>query len=124
VLEAAPGGADVVVEASGAPGQLNAAIGMVRDGGTVLQVGLPAKQQEVDVHALVMREITVRTTLAHVCGDDLAPALDILATTSLAEELLDSVHPLGDLAEQLERLATGRLEGKVLFDPTLQEEER
>lgn len=124
VLETAPGGADVVVEASGAPGQLNAAIGMVRDGGTVLQVGLPATQQEVDVHALVMREITVRTTLAHVCGEDLAPALDILATTSLADELLDSVHPLGDLADQLERLASGRLEGKVLFDPTLQEEER
>ncbi len=122
VLEAAPGGADVVIEASGAPGQLNAAIGMVRDGGTVLQVGLPATQQEVDVHAVVMREITVRTTLAHVCGDDLAPALQILATTPLADELLDSVRPLGDLAEQLERLATARLEGKVLFDPTIQEE--
>lgn len=122
VLESAPGGADVVIEASGAPGQLDAAIDMVRGGGTVLQVGLPAAQQEVDVHALVMREITVRTTLAHVCGDDLAPALQILATTPLASELLDSVHPLGDLAEQLERLATGRLEGKVLFDPTIQEE--
>jgi (R,R)-butanediol dehydrogenase/meso-butanediol dehydrogenase/diacetyl reductase len=118
VLALAPGGADVVIEASGAPGQLNAAIGVVRDGGTILQVGLPARQQEVDVHALVMREIAIRTTLAHVCGDDLAPALDILATTALADELLDSVRPLDDLAEQLERLATGRLEGKVLFDPT------
>ncbi|MBW4041827.1 MAG: alcohol dehydrogenase catalytic domain-containing protein [Acidobacteria bacterium] len=123
VLELAPGGADVVIEASGAPGQLNAAIGMVRDGGTILQVGLPAKQQEVDLHALVMREITVRTTLAHVCGADLAPALEILATTALAEELLDSVRPLDDLPEQLERLATGRLEGKVLFDPTRQKEQ-
>ena len=123
VLELAPGGADVVIEASGAPGQLDAAIGMVRDGGTILQVGLPARRQEVDVHALVMREITVRTTLAHVCGDDLAPALEILATTPLAGGLLDSVRPLSDLPEQLERLATGRLEGKVLFDPTTQKEQ-
>ena len=123
MLELAPGGADVVIEASGAPGQLNAAIGMVRDGGTILQVGLPSKQQEVDIHALVMREIAVRTTLAHVCGEDLAPALEILATTTLADELLDSVRPLEDLAEQLERLATGRLEGKVLFDPTRQKEQ-
>jgi (R,R)-butanediol dehydrogenase/meso-butanediol dehydrogenase/diacetyl reductase len=123
VLALAPGGADVVIEASGAPGQLNAAIGMVRDGGTILQVGLPAKQQEVDLHALVMREIAVRTTLAHVCGDDLAPALEILATTALADELLDSVRPLEDLPEQLERLATGRLDGKVLFDPTRQKEQ-
>ncbi|MDY7529463.1 MULTISPECIES: zinc-dependent alcohol dehydrogenase [unclassified Cryobacterium] len=112
-----PFGADVVVEASGAPGQLNNALAMVRKGGTILQVGLPSAEQLVDIHSLVMREITVRTTLAHVCGTDLAPALGILATTNLGTELLDSVRPLDDLAEQLERLATGRLEGKVLFDP-------
>ncbi|MEC5151889.1 alcohol dehydrogenase catalytic domain-containing protein [Cryobacterium sp. GrIS_2_6] len=112
-----PFGADVVIEASGAPGQLNNALAMVRKGGTILQVGLPSAEQLVDIHSLVMREITVRTTLAHVCGTDLAPALGILATTNLGTELLDSVRPLDDLAEQLERLATGRLEGKVLFDP-------
>jgi (R,R)-butanediol dehydrogenase/meso-butanediol dehydrogenase/diacetyl reductase len=115
------GGADVVIEASGAPGQLNNAISLVRNGGTILQVGLPSRQQEVDIHSLVMREISVRTTLAHVCGEDLAPALDILATTNLGDELLDSVRPLDDIAEQLERLATGQLEGKVLFDPFLKE---
>jgi (R,R)-butanediol dehydrogenase/meso-butanediol dehydrogenase/diacetyl reductase len=116
-----PGGADVVIEASGAPGQLNNAISMVRNGGTILQVGLPSRQQEVDIHSLVMREISVRTTLAHVCGEDLAPALEILGSTTLGEELLDSVRPLSDIAEQLERLATGQLEGKVLFDPSLKE---
>jgi (R,R)-butanediol dehydrogenase/meso-butanediol dehydrogenase/diacetyl reductase len=119
VLDALGGGADVVIEASGAPGQLNHAVSLVRNGGTILQVGIPARPQEVDLHPLVFREITVQTTLAHVCGADLAPALEILATTGLGEELLDSVRPLEDLADQLERLATGRLEGKVLFDPTL-----
>ncbi|NEM91820.1 zinc-dependent alcohol dehydrogenase [Galbitalea soli] len=113
------GGADIVVEASGAPGQLNNAVSLARNGGTVLQVGLPARPQEVDIAPLVLREITVQTTLAHVCGQDLAPALEILATTNLGAELLDSVHPLDDIAEQLERLATGKLEGKVLFDPQL-----
>jgi (R,R)-butanediol dehydrogenase/meso-butanediol dehydrogenase/diacetyl reductase len=113
-------GPDVVVEASGAPGQLAAALAMVRPGGTVLQVGLPAGPQEVDVHAMVMREVSVRTTLAHVCDADLAPALELLRTTALAAELLEDVLPLGRLAEQLDRLASGRLEGKVLFDPTLE----
>lgn len=112
-------GADVVLEASGAPGQLANAIRMVRSGGTILQVGLPARPPEVDVHALVIREITIRTSLAHVFAQDLAPALHLLATTDLGRELLDSVHPLDHIAEQLERLATGRLEGKVLFDPSL-----
>ena len=110
---------DVVIEASGAPGQLNTAIEIVRTGGTVLQVGLPSRQQEVDVHTLVMREISVVTTLAHVCAEDLAAALAVLGSTRLADELLESVHPLEDLPEQLELLATGRLEGKVLFDPAL-----
>lgn len=112
-------GADVVVEASGAPGQLGHAVGLLRPGGTVLQVGLPSRPQELDVHTLVMRELTVRTTLAHVCPDDLGPALDILATSTLGSELLDSVRPLEDVPAQLERLATGELEGKVLIDPSL-----
>jgi len=119
-------GVEVVIEASGAPGQLNNAIGMVRTGGTILQVGLPSRQQEVDVHTLVMREISLLTTLAHVCGEDLGAALEILSTTDLASEVLESVHPLEDLPEQLELLATGKLEGKVLFDPraTMTREDR
>jgi len=117
-------GVDVVIEASGAPGQLDHAISLVRNGGTILQVGLPAGSQQVDVHSLVMREITVRTTLAHICGEDLAPALEILATSSLADEMLDSVRPLEDLASQLDRLATGGIEGKVLFDPALPQANR
>ncbi|MES2094623.1 MAG: alcohol dehydrogenase catalytic domain-containing protein [Actinomycetota bacterium] len=112
-------GADRVVEASGAPGQLNNAISLARTGGTILQVGLPSRKQPVDIHSLVMRELTVRTTLAHVCGDDLEPALRILATTSLGAELLEGILPLDALADQLERLAAGTLEGKVLFDPSL-----
>lgn len=110
-------GADVVIEASGAPGQLATAIRMVRSGGTILLVGLPASPPEVDVQSLVIREITIRTSNAHVFAHDLAPALQLLATTNLGRELVDSVHPLDDIAEQLERLATGQLHGKVLFDP-------
>lgn len=110
-------GVEVVIEASGAAGQLNNAISMVRTGGTILQVGLPSRPREVDVHTLVMREISIVTTLAHVCGEDLGAALEILSGTDLASEVLESVHPLEDLPEQLELLATGKLEGKVLFDP-------
>ena len=113
------GSLDVAVEASGARGQLNRAIGLTRDGGTVLQVGLPTSLQEVDIHQLVFREITIRTTLAHVCADDMPDALRILETTGLAAEMLDSVRALEELPAQLDRLATGQLEGKVLFDPRL-----
>jgi len=113
------GPADVVVEASGAPGQLETAVSLVRPGGTVLQVGIPGTPQQVNIHPVVMREISILTTLAHVCDVDLAPALEVLSSTEVADELLDSVRPLDDIADQLERLASGGLEGKVLFDPAL-----
>lgn len=112
-------GADVVIEASGAPGQTNRAASWVRQGGTLLQVGLASTPQEVNLHHLVMSEITIETTLAHVCGEDLAPALEILRTSVLAEELLEGIYPLEELPNQLERLATGQIQGKVLFDPQL-----
>lgn len=112
-------GIDVVIEASGAPGQLQFGIGLVKRGGTILQVGLPSGKQEIDVHKIVMSEINIQTTLAHVCGQDLAPALEILATTTLAEELIEGVYPLSEISNQLELLGSGGIQGKVLFDPSL-----
>ncbi|HEY3472292.1 MAG TPA: alcohol dehydrogenase catalytic domain-containing protein [Amycolatopsis sp.] len=111
-------GADVVIEASGAPGQFENAVRMVTDGGRVLAVGLPKQAPEVDLFGLVLREITVESTVAHVCGEDLAPALDILAAGVLGGELLDSVIGLDELTDRgLARLAAGGVDGKVLIDP-------
>jgi (R,R)-butanediol dehydrogenase/meso-butanediol dehydrogenase/diacetyl reductase len=92
---------------------------MVRSGGSILQVGLPGTPPEIDIASIVIREVVIRTTNAHVYSQDLGPALELLQRTDLATELLDSVRPLEDIVEQLERLATGKLEGKVLFDPAL-----
>lgn len=113
-----PTGADVVIEASGAPGQLGRAQRLVRPGGVILAVGLPSAAQELDVHRLVLSEVTIETTLAHVCGEDLAPALEILARTDLGDELVEGVFGLEEVAHQLERLGAGEIRGKVLFDPT------
>lgn len=110
---------DVVIEASGAPGQLSAAIAMVRDGGRVLAVGLPKTKPEIDVHSFVFREISLESSLAHVCGTDLGPALEILAEGVLGPELVERVVPLESLGAELENLAAGRLEGKILVDPAL-----
>lgn len=112
-------GIDVVIEASGAPGQLQFAIGLVKRGGNILQVGLPSTKQEIDIHKIVMSEINILTTLAHVCDQDLGPALEILGSTTLAAELIEGVYPLSDISDQLEQLGAGKIQGKVLFDPSL-----
>ncbi|MTH69564.1 alcohol dehydrogenase catalytic domain-containing protein [Agromyces bracchium] len=111
-------GADIVIEATGAPGQLSNALDLVRQGGTILGVGLPSAHQDLDVHRLVMNEVTITTTVAHVCDEDLGPALEILATTDLGDELVEAVYPLAEVPHQLARLANGEIRGKVLFDPT------
>jgi (R,R)-butanediol dehydrogenase/meso-butanediol dehydrogenase/diacetyl reductase len=108
---------DVVIEASGAPGQLGTAVSLVRDGGRVLAVGLPKAKPELDVHTLVFREITIDSSLAHVCGDDLGAALDILAEGVVGPELVERVVGLDGLTAELDLLASGKLEGKVLIDP-------
>lgn len=113
-----PRGADVVIEATGAPGQLARALDFVRPGGTILGVGLPSGAQELDVHRLVLSEVSILTTVAHVCDEDLWPALQILATTDLGDELVEAVYGLDAVPEQLGRLAGGQIRGKVLFDPT------
>ncbi|GAA4102612.1 zinc-dependent alcohol dehydrogenase [Nonomuraea soli] len=121
VLEATHGlGADVVIEASGAAGQFEKALDMVTAGGRVLAVGLPKERPRVDLVALTLREITVASTVAHVCDRDLTPALEILAAGPLGDLLLDSVIALEDLvASGLARLADGTVTGKVLVDPAL-----
>lgn len=113
-------GIDLVIEASGAPNQLPFAIQEVKRGGNVLQVGLPSAHPEIDLHSLVLREVNIVTTLAHVCGDDLGESLEILASGPLGKELVEGVYPLSEISHQLELLSTGKIQGKVLFNPSLE----
>ena len=115
---------DVVIEASGAPGQLASALQIVTDGGRVLAVGVPKETPALDLHSMVFREVTLDTTLAHVCDTDLPVALRILAGETLGRELAEAPTGLEQLGESLDRLAGGQVEGKVLIDPGLRPKHR
>ena len=78
-IRAATGeGADVVLEASGAPQSPAIAIASAKRGGTVLIVGLQAEPTALDLFAAATREVDIKTTLAHVCDEDLAAAVAML----------------------------------------------
>ena len=110
-------GADVVIEASGAPVSPAAALSMVRRGGDVVIVGLQAAPLPADLFSLSVREIDVHGTLAHVCGEDLGEAVAVLAGTPLAKTVLGDVIALGDLVEAgLRPLAERKARGKVVVD--------
>jgi threonine dehydrogenase-like Zn-dependent dehydrogenase len=110
--------ADVVVEASGAPSSPALAQRLVARGGRIMLVGLQAQPRELDLHDLVLREVDVLTSVAHVCGSDLPEALSLLADGRLAAEALDRVIPLEAIVDEgLEPLAAGRVGGKIVVAP-------
>lgn len=118
VRDLVPGGADVVIESSGVPGAAQRAAHLVAMGGTVLLVGLVQAPQSLALADLVLREVTVRTTVAHVCDNDLPRALELLRDRPLADELVGRVVPLERVVpDALEPLAAGKVSGKVVVSP-------
>lgn len=111
-------GVHVFMEASGAPHAPGLALDATRRGGKVLLVGLQAQPRSLDLHKMVLREIDVATTVAHVCNVDLPEALEILAATPLAQIVLGAVIPLEGLVnEGLLAMAEGRAKGKIVVNP-------
>lgn len=111
-------GAHVVIEASGAPASPAAALAAARRGGRVLIVGLQSEPREIDLFSFTVREVDLLTTLAHVCDVDLPDALTLLASTDLADVVIDRVIPLADLVDDgIRPLAEGTARGKIVVAP-------
>jgi 2-desacetyl-2-hydroxyethyl bacteriochlorophyllide A dehydrogenase len=119
LLELSDGeGFDVVIEASGAPHAPAAAIAGTRRGGRVLLVGLHGAPRELELTPMIVREVDVVTTVAHVCDSDLPAALDLLATSDVAARTAGPRIPLAALVDEgLRPLAERRVSGKVLVTP-------
>jgi (R,R)-butanediol dehydrogenase/meso-butanediol dehydrogenase/diacetyl reductase len=118
VRDLLPDGADVVFETSGVLGAAERAFAMATRGGTVVLVGLNKSPQPLNLADLVLREVNVHTTVAHVCGTDIPEALELLCTRTLSKTLVDSVVPLGDVVQRgLDPLVAGAANGKILVDP-------
>jgi (R,R)-butanediol dehydrogenase / meso-butanediol dehydrogenase / diacetyl reductase len=117
-IRAATGeGADVVLEASGAPQSPGVAIAAAKRGGTVLIVGLQAEPTALDLFAAATREIDIKTTLAHVCDEDLAAAVGMLDSTEFARIALGEVIGLTEIVPRgLMPLAEGSASGKLVVD--------
>jgi (R,R)-butanediol dehydrogenase / meso-butanediol dehydrogenase / diacetyl reductase len=119
IADLAGGGVEIAIEASGTPQGLELALAATAKGGRVVLVGLQAAPRELDVFSLAVREIEVVGTLAHVCAVDLPEAVQLLATTRLAETVRDRVIPLDALVEDgLAPLAEGKAGGKIVVDVT------
>jgi (R,R)-butanediol dehydrogenase / meso-butanediol dehydrogenase / diacetyl reductase len=119
LLELSDGvGFDVVIEASGAPQAPAAAIAGTRRGGRVLLVGLHGAPREIHLTPMILREVDVFTTVAHVCDSDIPAALELLASSDVAAVTAGPRIPLEALVEDgLRPLAERRAAGKILVTP-------
>jgi (R,R)-butanediol dehydrogenase/meso-butanediol dehydrogenase/diacetyl reductase len=113
-----PEGADAVFETSGVLGAAERAFALAARGGRVVLVGLNKTPQPLNLADIVLREIDVHTTVAHVCATDIPEALDLLTKTKLSRTMLDRSVPLADVvAGGLQPLVSGHATGKILVDP-------
>ena len=112
-------GPHVIIEATGAAHAPAAAFKGVRRGGRVLLVGLHNAPREIDLLSLIVREIDVSTTVAHVLADDLSDSLEVLRTTDVFDIVLGKVIGLDDLLDAgIRPLAQRRAKGKIIVDVT------
>jgi (R,R)-butanediol dehydrogenase/meso-butanediol dehydrogenase/diacetyl reductase len=107
-------GAHVVFEASGTAAGLATAISTVRRGGRLVLIGLQAEPQALDLRRLLLEEVDVITSMAHVCNTDLPRALRLLEEAELGAAMLDRVIDLGDVVDGLVALADGSARGKIV----------
>ena len=119
LLELSDGvGFDVVIEASGAPHGPAAAIAGARRGGRVLLVGLHPAPRAIELTPMILREVDIHTTVAHVCDSDIPAALELLADSDVASITKGQRIPLDALVEDgLRPLAERRAAGKILVIP-------
>jgi (R,R)-butanediol dehydrogenase/meso-butanediol dehydrogenase/diacetyl reductase len=119
LLELSDGvGFDVVIEASGAPHAPAAAIAGTKRGGRVLMVGLHGAPREIALTPMILREVDIVTTVAHVCDSDLPAALELLAESDIAAVTAGPRISLDALVEEgLRPLAERRASGKILVSP-------
>jgi (R,R)-butanediol dehydrogenase/meso-butanediol dehydrogenase/diacetyl reductase len=84
----------------------------------VLLVGLHGAPRELDLTGMILREVDVFTTVAHVCDSDIPAALELLATSDVAPVAAGARIPLDALVEEgLRPLAERRAGGKILVNP-------
>jgi threonine dehydrogenase-like Zn-dependent dehydrogenase len=105
-------GADMVVDATGAPDGLRSALALVRPRGTVVLKTTIAGEHGLDLAAAVINEVTL---VGSRCGR-FAPALEALAAGRISvAPLVDAVYPLDDAPDAFRRATmAGTL--KVLVD--------
>jgi (R,R)-butanediol dehydrogenase/meso-butanediol dehydrogenase/diacetyl reductase len=111
-------GADLVYECAGAAPTVQAAVDLVRQGGTVNLVGLASGTANIVPHSWLIKEVAVSASIGYL-HHEFADAMHLIASGKVRiAPLHDSTVALGELPQAIERLADDPSSAvKVLVDP-------
>lgn len=116
VRDRSGGGAEIVVDCSGAAPALEAAMEMTGRGGRVVIAGIPKKPVPVNPGRMVLYERSLIATLGY--ANDLPRVARMIASGSLDPSVMITKRiPLSEVADEIERMASDpRDEVKVLAE--------
>lgn len=93
-------GADFVFECSGAPVLVNAALDVVRKGGTIVQIGLWDKPVEINLLKYVINQNRIQGIMGWI-REDFEFAIDLVARKLIdPDPLITKIIPLDDIVEE------------------------
>jgi alcohol dehydrogenase len=98
ILEIAPGGVDVAMEAVGVPGTFDLCTRIVRAGGTVANIGVHGESTTLHLEELWIKNITITTGL--VSGSTIPTLLKLARDGRMEAEKLGTHHfALGEMEQ-------------------------
>ncbi len=116
--ELAPGGFDVVIDASGAPTVLQHAIGLLRDGGTLLVYGMAPEAATITLHPFEVfrRQLTIKGTFSQAYTFERALRL-MRSGRIVTDGMLTHRFGLEEFGAALDAVAGDREAVKVVMEP-------
>ena len=100
-------GADVVMEASGAPKAYEGIQGLIRPGGCLVLIGMPLEPVRFDVSSMAAREIRIETVFRYANVFDRALGMIAAGKVDL-KPLVSETFPFEQSIAAFERAAEGR----------------
>ncbi len=114
----ATGGFDVVLECVGNSPAVNSALNLVKQGGTVVLVGVSTDAILTYTVMAVMKELTVKGAIGYTY-QEFKNCVDLIANKNIeVMKFVSDIVPLADTQKAYERLTSGTDESvKILVDP-------
>jgi threonine dehydrogenase-like Zn-dependent dehydrogenase len=111
-------GADIVFECSGNPAAINTAIGLTRNGGQLIQIGVGGEPVSLVTARIVPREIEIKTSFVYT-GDEIKMIFGLMANGRLsARAMLTDTIALKDVVTKgIDRLSSPGKEIKIVIAP-------